>query len=116
MALFYWIAQFHDPINILERFKDPKNPKNYPGWDSENYQNLLDAAVAATNLQQRKQMLAQAEKILEEEKILIPLYHWKNPLLLHPRVKEFVTTDSGGLLMEKCSTSTAPKRTTLKIF
>lgn len=101
IAITSWIAQFHDPINLLERFKDPTHSKNYPGWSSSNYQNLLHE-IAISNGPLRRQLIQEAEKILEEANIIIPLYHWKSPTLLQSRVQGLEVTDSGGILIEKC--------------
>lgn len=90
LSLASWIAQYHDPINILERFKDETNAKNYPGWSSPEY-----TAMLANNEYEK------AELLLEEEAILIPLFHWNSPLLLHPRVKGLASTSTGGLILEK---------------
>lgn len=97
-----WIAQFHDPINILERFKDEKNPKNYPGWKDTNYSEILNRASSESNQTKRLKLLQKAERVLTDETILIPLYHWSSPLLVHPRVHGLATTSSGGILLEKC--------------
>lgn len=106
LSLASWIAQFHDPINILERFKDKTHPKNYPGWENINYRNMLDQASSACCQAERFPFLLRAEQILKEETLLIPLYHWSYPLLMHPRIQGLETTSSGGILLEKCSVKT----------
>lgn len=101
LSLTSWIAQFHDPINILERFREEKNPKNYTGWSSVPFQELLNKSYSATTPQERAGLLESAENLLEEGAPLIPLYHWRSPLLIHPRLKGLATTSSGGLLIEQ---------------
>ena len=102
ISLACWIAQFHDPINILERFKDRHNPKNYPGWENERYSKLLDAASFENDLKARFELLEEAEALLADEMPLAPLYHWSNPSLSSPRLFSLTTTPSGGVLFEKC--------------
>ncbi|HSX13809.1 MAG TPA: peptide ABC transporter substrate-binding protein [Chlamydiales bacterium] len=92
LSLASWIAQYHDPMNILERFKDETNAKNYPGWSSPELNHLL-----------ADHECDKGEQLLEEEAILIPLYHWNSPLLLHPRVRGFSSTSTGGLILERIS-------------
>ena len=92
MALSSWIAQFLDPVNLLERFRDCDCQKNYPGWSSDLYKEALD-----------EDRFALLEEILNEEAPLIPLYHWNSPMLIHPRVQGLKTTSVGGILFENCS-------------
>ena len=105
ISLASWIAQFDDPVNILERFRDRTSPKNYPGWENETYSRLLEEAGETADPQERLEKLVSAEKILAEETILAPLYHWSAATLFHPRVQNFATTSSGGVLFERCSLS-----------
>jgi len=99
LALSSWIAQVHDPINILERFKDEENPKNYASWESNRYKQLLEDAVSS--VEKRAFYLEKAQAQLEEHVPIIPLYHWNFPLLVGPRIKMPPTTSSGGILFEK---------------
>ena len=47
IALSSWIAQFHDPISILDRYRLPANPKNFAGWENPLYTALLERAAAS---------------------------------------------------------------------
>ncbi len=99
IALSLWIAQFDDPVSILERFKDPTNLKNFPGWENLEYSQLLTSAATS---EMRAQILQQAEALLAKELPLAPLYHWRSPALYGPRIKSIGTTPSGGVLFERC--------------
>lgn len=101
LSLTSWIAQVHDPINILERFKESANPKNYSSWSDDAYRDFLEKAI--DSIEQRKFYLEKAQALLEENMPVIPLYHWNFPLLVNPRVKTPPITDSGGILFEKAS-------------
>ncbi len=103
LSLSSWIAQFHDPINILERFKEEKNQKNYTGWNESDFKELLNQSYLVQNPQKRADLLESAEKILEDSTPLIPLYHWRSPILIHPRLHGLATTSAGGLLIEQSS-------------
>lgn len=92
LSLASWIAQYHDPINILERFKEESNAKNFPGWSNDEFKELL-----ANN------EFEKGEHLLEQEAIIIPLYHWNSPLLVHPRVQGLSSTSTGGLILEQIS-------------
>lgn len=89
-----WMAQFNDPISILERFKFKDSSKNYSGWENEDYIRLLDESAYAKTPEERKEILAQAEALLIEEMPLTPLYHWKGAFMIkdHLTYEEFAPT------------------------
>jgi len=101
IALAAWIAQFHDPVNLLERYRLPTNPKNFAGWENKAYQALLEEASSEWNPERRLNLLAEAEELFATALPLIPLCHWVNPSLSHPRLGSIATTPSGGVLFEK---------------
>jgi oligopeptide transport system substrate-binding protein len=98
IGLALWIAQFDDPISILDRFKDKNQLKNYPGWEDGKYARLLSEANRSD---QRKQVLLEAEQIFAEHLPLTPIYHWRSPALCGPRIQAMGTTPSGGVLFER---------------
>ena len=102
IALYYWIAQYSDPINILERFRERKNPKNYPAWENLAFKQLLECSTLAKTPQERFQRLEEAEEILIEEMPLSPIYHWSNLSLCQKRLKNMHMTPNGGVLFERC--------------
>lgn len=108
IALMYWIAQVHDPINILERFKDSENLKNYPGWNEKSYADYLDLALKERREDARKLLLEEAEKIIAEEMPIAPIYHWTNSYLCQPRLKNLEATPNGGLLFERAFLTSEP--------
>jgi oligopeptide transport system substrate-binding protein len=102
MALHFWVAQYSDPINILERFQDLDNPKNIPGWYSSSYNNCVQAAIHNMDPLDRLDLIETAEQILINEMPLAPIYHWTNPSLCQPWVKNLRSTPNGGVLFEGC--------------
>lgn len=103
ISIASWIAQFHDPINILDRFKDVENQKNYSGWTSPLYKECLRQIVYTRDPDARMGQVLQAAELLETAAPLIPLYHWSSPVLINPRVQNLETTHAGGVLLERCS-------------
>lgn len=103
IALCAWISQFHDPINILERYRLSSNQKNYAGWENARFTSLVERALADLDPQERIDHLIQAEEILADEVPVFPLYHWASPSLTNPRIKQTPTTTSGGVLFEHFS-------------
>ena len=74
IALGSWIGDFGDPINFLEVFKTKESGSNNTGWENPKYIELLNASSLCTKNEERKEILAKAEKILMEEMPIIPLF------------------------------------------
>jgi oligopeptide transport system substrate-binding protein len=101
VALAYWIAQYNDPMNILERFQDGNSPKNYSAWDRPRFKQLINEARSTADEKKRAELFSLAEAMLIEEMPIAPLYHWSNPVLCNPRLQNLYVTPSGGVLFEK---------------
>lgn len=99
-ACSYLRAQYNDEMNILERFKNPKNPKNYPGWHSREYAELLAKACSEKEEKNRKLLMRQAENLLLEEMPLTPLYHASSCYLFQPWVKNLYFSPTGSLFLQ----------------
>ena len=98
-----WIAQFHDPSNILERYRIASNPKNFAGWEHPGYASLLEEDAITLDRDKRKDLLQAAEKIFGEEIPISPLYHWAGLSISNPELQHIATTPSGGILFERFS-------------
>lgn len=83
LAQHVWIAQYHDPMSILERFQSKENVKNYSGWENAVYTHTLEASSSATS-EERKHLLREAEALLAEEMPVCPLYHWEMHYIVRP--------------------------------
>lgn len=103
MAECVWIAQYHDPMNFFERFKQKKNLKNYPGYENPNYAKLLDQSLLEANKSARFDLLKKAEAILNEDMPLTALFHWKNIYLQKPNVKNLLLYPTGSFYLQEIS-------------
>jgi len=90
VAISNWIAQYHDPMNILERFKSRTNVKNYPGWENAKFLSLVEQGF-----------LREAEVILAKSCVIAPIYHWQMASIYNHRIKNMHTTSNGGVLFER---------------
>jgi oligopeptide transport system substrate-binding protein len=108
LSLASWIAQFHDPINLLERLKTKENRKNYAGWTNSQYVNLLNQANQTRDLQQRESLFYQAEAILADETPFVTLYHWQTPTLTGPRIETLPVCLDGAVLFERSQLASTP--------
>lgn len=101
ISLASWIAQFNDPVNLLERFKDKKNLKNYPGWEDPRFASLLEEASLCLNQDERMTLLESAESLFAEQTPVAPLFHWNSPCIKSARIQEIATSPGGGVLLER---------------
>lgn len=92
-----WMAQYSDPMAILERFSQASLPKNYSRWEEEEFHTLLKESATAFSPQKREEMLHQAEKLLLEKMPLFPLYHWSYSFLVSPRIKNMEISCLGSI-------------------
>lgn len=89
MAQSFWVAQYNDQMNLLERFKFKHNAKNYSGWENPLFIQLLEASILAENEVARFQVLEKAERLFIEEMPIAPLFHSNASYLVQPYVKNF---------------------------
>ena len=72
--LYSWIGDFSDPITFLELFKGDSN-LNVSNWSNEEFDALIAEANTFTDSAKRYEKLAQAEQLLLDDGILLPLCH-----------------------------------------
>jgi oligopeptide transport system substrate-binding protein len=96
IALSLWIAQFFDPVSLLDRFKNRENLKNYAGWQDETYLSFL-----------KEEKYVEAENRLYEELPIAPIYHWNFPALQGPRLEATAVSPCGGILFERFTLRTS---------
>jgi len=73
-----WLADFNDPINYLELFKDKYGGTNDTRWENPKYKELLNQSALEKDPLKREKMLAQAEQILMEDMPVMPIYFYIN--------------------------------------
>ena len=98
-----WLADFDDPINMLElwtsgsgnndaqlgRDAEGNITKNVPSYAPQNwteYDNLITAIKAETDFEKRAQMLHEAEDMLMETYAIVPLYYYNDPYMMKSNV------------------------------
>jgi len=67
-----WIGDFADPLAFLELFRGGST-MNESGWKNDRYDSLLEQAATAGDTE-RLNLLGQAENILLDEGMVLPLY------------------------------------------
>ena len=94
------VAQYNDANNVLERFKNKEIKKNFPGFENQDYIELLDKAAQTNDPVERIQFLNQAEDILIAEMPLYPIYHFNNGALISDRFENVEFSPLGNLLFK----------------
>jgi len=80
-----WIGDYSDPETFLIIMMTG-NGNNDTGWGSEAYDKLIKDAQAEVDPAKRIAMLAKAEELVMEEMPIIPIYTYRNPMLISSRV------------------------------
>ncbi|MCQ2572745.1 MAG: peptide ABC transporter substrate-binding protein [Treponema sp.] len=70
---YNWIGDFADPLAFLELFRGDST-MNESGWKNKDFDRLIDEASGISG-KERFERLAQAEKILLDSGMVIPLIH-----------------------------------------
>jgi oligopeptide transport system substrate-binding protein len=83
-----WIGDYNDPLSFLEAFKSDAGV-NHSGYNSPQYDALLEQASMSVDLEKRAEIFGQAEKILLEDAPLIPIYNRVTARLVKPWVKGY---------------------------
>lgn len=70
---YTWVGDFADPLAFLELFRGGSS-LNDSGWSDPEYDALIDRAASASDFE-RNRLLSQAEKILLDSGMVIPIFH-----------------------------------------
>ena len=97
LALCKVFAQYNDPMDILIRFADQKNVKNYPGWYDNDFAKLIQSAAVIESPVNREFFYKKAEEKMNEQTPISPLFHDRMVHLAQPRVKGFFISSIGSL-------------------
>jgi oligopeptide transport system substrate-binding protein len=84
----YWAPHYHDPDSFLR----VGVPWRAMGWQSDPYRRLIEEAGRITDPERRMALYRQADRMLVEEAVLVPVeYGQVYGFLLKPWVKRFPT-------------------------
>jgi oligopeptide transport system substrate-binding protein len=103
IGLFAWLADYSDPMNILERFQDKTSHRNYSKWHHEPYNQVISQAFQAPSPKEYHQKIKEAEQILIDEMPISCLYHDNYVFLIQPHVKGFAISPLGHIYFDRIS-------------
>lgn len=109
IGIFVWLADYGDPMNILERFQDRTNHRNYSKWQNEEYNTLIKKMLSASSRQEYLEKVKEAEDFLIDEMPVTGLFHDNFVFLIHPYVRGFAVSPLGHIYFERLSIDSAKK-------
>jgi len=88
MFLVGWSADYPDPTDFLRAARS----NDWPRWQNQAYDLLVEKARRVIALEERIALYRQADRILMEEAVLMPLYYAWRHLLVKSWVKKYPTS------------------------
>lgn len=86
LARASWVADYIDPMTFLEVFYDDTNDAQY---HNPVYNALIEKAKATNDEAQRQQYMHEAEQMLFDDCVIIPIYYTTQPYVAQPYVKGY---------------------------
>lgn len=81
-----WVGDYADPMTFMDVFKDPGNDAKYI---SPAYNRLIEQAQSTNDQKIRMQAMHDAEKLLFDDTVIIPIYYTTQPFVAKPYVKGY---------------------------
>lgn len=81
-----WIGDYSDPQNFLFMVESDNDGFNYARYENPEYDALMDAAAAETDLVARADILRQAEAMFMRDLPFIPLLYYSSHSLVSPEL------------------------------
>lgn len=82
-----WIGDYSDPQNFLFMVESDNTGFNYARYENPEYDTLMDAAAATVDLEERAELLFEAEEIFMEDLPFIPIYYYVSLSLVSDAVE-----------------------------
>ncbi|TNF38190.1 MAG: peptide ABC transporter substrate-binding protein [Deltaproteobacteria bacterium] len=89
LARTSWCADYPDPLTFLSVFIGD-SPNNYSGYVNPAYDGLIERIRRETDRTERNALLCAAEKALNRDLPMLPLYFYTRAYLLRPEVRGFL--------------------------
>ena len=95
-----WIADYPDPANFLEAMFHTGSPDNYLNYSNPEVDARLDAAKVEPDGERRAELYLEAQQLIVDDGVLIPLYHDVEYALVKPWVNGLHISAIGMLSLE----------------
>jgi len=95
-----WIADYPDPASFLTTLFHSGSPDNYTGYANPMVDALLDEAGVEADIDRRAALYLDAQQIIIDDGVLIPLYHGVSYMVVRPDVHGLEISAIGILALE----------------
>jgi ABC-type transport system substrate-binding protein len=96
----YWSADYPDPESLLWTLFGSESKDNYVGYHNQRFDALLAQAASELNVSRRVDLYRQAQQLLLDDGVIVPLYYDVSYTLVRPSVKGVEVTPIGMLGLE----------------
>ena len=79
-----WIGDYADPMTFLDVFKDATNDAKY---QNPRYNAMIEEAQSALDPARRMAAMHEAEQILLDDAVILPIYYTTQPYVASPRLQ-----------------------------
>lgn len=90
---FGWIADYPDPATFLHLFHNSspegEAPNNYFGYSSEAFNKAYETALKEIDIEKRNKYYAEADQIIIDDAVVMPLMFNVSIRLINPQVRDF---------------------------
>jgi oligopeptide transport system substrate-binding protein len=99
---FAWLAPFDDPLPHLQVFTS-RDPNNYTGWSNARYDALVETIAETPGGSLRTKLIQDAEKLLDDEAPVVPIFHYVQNHAVSSRVLNFSADPFGVIHLSELS-------------
>jgi peptide/nickel transport system substrate-binding protein/oligopeptide transport system substrate-binding protein len=96
-----WLADYPDPQTFVETLFRGDSPENHTNYSNPRLDALLDEAARATDPARRADLYRQAQRLLLDDAVVLPLYFATDYVLVKPYVKNLTITPMGIMGLER---------------
>lgn len=100
LGLTLWSADYPHPISFLSRFLEKGNPKNYSGWENQEFKETITRAQYSRDRAKEMQAIIHAEQILAEEVPATPVLFWNFTIFPDERIEGIEIDQTGKVHFE----------------
>ncbi len=88
IAQMGWGADYPHPMTFLDIFL-PDSPNNLSAWKNQDYADALTAAKSTDDEAESLALMREAEGIMMNDHVILPMYHRYNYMMMSPKVEGF---------------------------
>ena len=106
-----WIGDYADPMTFMDVYLDENNDGQY---HNPLYNDLVRKAQNTNNQEIRMQTMHEAEKILMDDAVVLPIYYTTQPYIAQPYVKNYRWSILGTIDFKEAYIENSPEKASKK--